>query len=184
MTQTIDSKDMRKDITDDSKDMGKDITAKEEKETMQEISKDISDISIKEPKGILAKETLAQEPQDILIKETSNQEFSIQETPKVKRTPSKTIGQKLREIRINKGLKLQTISERSGIKTPKITFYEMDKGGMPTIPTLLKLARGLDCTIFEIIDEPLGRETSRCINADKCVFYNRELGVKVEFSMV
>ncbi|MDR1150306.1 MAG: helix-turn-helix domain-containing protein [Clostridiales bacterium] len=125
----------------------------------------------------MTEETPIQEPM-------ATGETSTQEIPTVKRTPQITIGQRLREIRKNKGLKLQTISERSGIKIPKLTFYELDKGGMPTIPTLLKLAKGLDCDIFEIIDEPLGRETSKCIHAEKCVFYNRILGVKIEYSMI
>jgi hypothetical protein len=46
---------------------------------------------------------------------------------------------------------------------------------MPTIPTLQNLAKGLDCSIFDIIDEPLGRAQSRCIHAEKCIFYNKKI---------
>ena len=50
----------------------------------------------------------------------------------------------------------------------------MDKG-IPTIPILQKLAKGLDCTIFDIIDEPLGRKKDKCIHSEICPFYQREL---------
>lgn len=87
---------------------------------------------------------------------------------------SKTIGQKLREIRNNLGISAVEVSKKCGIPAQKINFYELDKG-MPTIPTLQKLAKGLDCTIFDIIDEPLGRTQSKCIHADNCMFYNKTI---------
>ena len=84
-----------------------------------------------------------------------------------------TIGQKIREIRQRKGMTLKEVSEKCGIPSTKLNFYELDNG-LPTISTLQKIATGLDCSIFDIIDEPLGREQSRCIHAEKCVFYNKE----------
>lgn len=87
---------------------------------------------------------------------------------------SKTIGQKLREIRENLKLSVAEVSKKSGLPKQKIYYYELDKG-MPTIPTLQKLAKGLDCTIFDIIDEPLGRTQSKCIHADRCIFYNKRI---------
>lgn len=87
---------------------------------------------------------------------------------------AKTIGNRLREIRENLELSVLEISEKSGIPTQRIYFYELDKG-IPTIPTLQKLAKGLGCTIFDIIDEPLGRTQSRCIHSDKCMFYNKRI---------
>ena len=86
----------------------------------------------------------------------------------------KTIGQRLREMRDNLGATTKEISKRCGIPAQKISFYELDKG-LPTIPTLQKLAKGLNCTIFDIIDEPLGRTQSKCIHADRCMFYNKEM---------
>ena len=85
-----------------------------------------------------------------------------------------TIGEKIKEIRQIKGLTLKEVSEKCGIPSSKLTFYETDRG-MPTIPTLQKIAFGLDCTVFDIIDEPLGREQSRCIHAEICPFYNQEV---------
>lgn len=87
---------------------------------------------------------------------------------------SKTIGHRLKEIRENTGISTTEMSKRCGITAQKISFYELDKG-MPTIPTLQKLAKGLDCTIFDIIDEPLGRVKKECIHANKCMFYNKEI---------
>ncbi|GMB10231.1 MAG: helix-turn-helix domain-containing protein [Candidatus Improbicoccus devescovinae] len=85
-----------------------------------------------------------------------------------------TIGEKIKEIRKNKNLAIKQVSEKCGIPGSKITFYETDKG-MPTIPTLQKLAEGLDCSIFDIIEESLGRSRSKCIHAEKCMFYDREV---------
>lgn len=85
-----------------------------------------------------------------------------------------TIGEKIREIRGGKGLTLKEVSKKCGIPASKLTYYETDRG-MPTISTLQKIAIGLDCSIFYIIDEPLGRSQSRCIHAEKCMFYNQEL---------
>lgn len=86
----------------------------------------------------------------------------------------KTIGQRLREIREGLGMTQTKLSKQCGIMQQKINFYELDKG-MPTIPTLQKLAKGLSCTIFDIIDEPLGRADAMCIHAPKCMFYNRKI---------
>ncbi|GMB10603.1 MAG: helix-turn-helix transcriptional regulator [Candidatus Improbicoccus devescovinae] len=84
-----------------------------------------------------------------------------------------TIGQRLKEIRLTKGLTTKIVSEKSGIHMSKIRFYEIGNC-VPTIYTLQKLATGLECTIFDIIDKPLGRDLVRCIHSDRCIFYNKE----------
>ena len=90
---------------------------------------------------------------------------------------------KFRPRRLNPTIKITTaavnktvakVAEDSGIKPQRVSFYEMDKG-VPTIPILLKLAKGLECTIFDIIDEPLGRKADKCIHAEKCVFYQKKI---------
>lgn len=68
-----------------------------------------------------------------------------------------TIGEKLKELRKIADKTVAKVAEDSGILPARVSFYEMDKG-IPTIPILQKLAKGLDCTIFDIIDEPLGRK--------------------------
>lgn len=87
---------------------------------------------------------------------------------------SVTIGEKLRELRGRIGKTVSKVGEDSGIKAQRVSFYEMDKG-IPTIPILQKLAKGLDCTIFDIIDEPLGRKKEKCIHSEICPFYQKEL---------
>lgn len=85
-----------------------------------------------------------------------------------------TIGKKLKELRKIADKTVAKVAEDSGILPARVSFYEMDKG-IPTIPILQKLAKGLDCTIFDIIDEPLGRKKDKCIHSEICPFYQREL---------
>lgn len=63
-----------------------------------------------------------------------------------------TIGEKLRELRKSVGKTVAKVAEDSEILPARVSFYEMDKG-IPTLPILQKLAKGLDCTIFDIIDD-------------------------------
>lgn len=90
----------------------------------------------------------------------------------------KTIGERLRELRKEKNLTLDELSARCGLSSQSISYYELDKG-VDKISVLLALAKGLGCTIFDIIDEPLGRENAMCIHAPKCMFYQRELQEKI-----
>lgn len=85
-----------------------------------------------------------------------------------------TIGQKLKELRKKLKISTQELSARTEIGASQISAYELDKV-VPIISTLQKLAQGLECTIFDIIDEPLGRNQSRCIHSEICSFYNRRL---------
>ena len=84
----------------------------------------------------------------------------------------KTIGQKLNELRKELGITIEELGNRSGISRQQINYYELERG-LPTIPTLQKLAKGLECSVFDIIDEPLGREDGMCIHFRKCMFYNK-----------
>ncbi len=85
-----------------------------------------------------------------------------------------TIGEKLKELRKISEKTVAKVADDSGILPARVSFYEMDKG-IPTIQILQKLAKGLDCTIFDIIDEPLGRKKDKCIHSKICPFYQREL---------
>ena len=84
-----------------------------------------------------------------------------------------TIGEKLKELRKSARKTVAKVAEDSGILPARVSFYEMDKG-IPTIPILQKLAKGLDCTIFDIIDEPLGRKKEKCIHSGICPFYQKK----------
>lgn len=46
---------------------------------------------------------------------------------------------------------------------------------MPTIPMLQKLAKGLDCTIFDIIDEPLGQKKTSVFTRKFALFIKKFL---------
>ncbi len=87
-----------------------------------------------------------------------------------------TIGQKLKELRKKLKISTQELSARTEIGASQINSYELDKV-VPTISTLQKLAQGLECTIFDIIDEPLVRNQSRCIYSEICPFYNIPLQI-------
>jgi len=85
-----------------------------------------------------------------------------------------TIGEKLKELRKAVGKTVAEVGDDSGIKPQRVSFYEMDNG-IPTIPILQKLAKGLECTIFDIIYEPLGRKKEMCIHSEICPFYQKKI---------
>jgi len=84
------------------------------------------------------------------------------------------IGQKLKELRAATNKTVAEVAKDSGIFPARVSFYEMDRG-IPTISILQKLAKGLNCTIFDIIDEPLGRKKDKCIHSEICPFYQKIL---------
>lgn len=98
-------------------------------------------------------------------------EFEALEMSKMPKEIQITIGQKLKELRKKPKMSTQELSARTEIGASQINSYERDRV-VPTISTLQKLAEGLECTIFDIIDEPLGRNQSRCIHSEICPFYN------------
>lgn len=59
---------------------------------------------------------------------------------------------KLRQVRMNKGLTQVELSKKSGVSRSKISQYE--SGQMfPRVPTLLKLAHALDCTMDDLVEQ-------------------------------
>ena len=59
---------------------------------------------------------------------------------------------KLRQVRTEKGLTQVELSRKSGVSRSKISQYE--SGQMfPQIPTLLKLAKVLDCTLNDLVEQ-------------------------------
>ncbi len=59
---------------------------------------------------------------------------------------------KLRQVRTEKGLTQAELSKRSGVSRSKISQYE--SGQMfPQVPTLLKLANALDCTMNDLVEQ-------------------------------
>lgn len=86
----------------------------------------------------------------------------------------KTVGKRLRELRESLGMSEEDLAKKAGMTKQRVNYFELDKG-LPTIPTIQKLAKGLGCTIFDIIDEPFGRKEAMCIHATTCMFYNRKM---------
>lgn len=100
-------------------------------------------------------------------------EFEVLEVNKMAEETRVTIGQKLKELRKKLKISTQELSARTEIGASQINSYELDRV-VPTISTLKKLAEGLECTIFDIIDEPLERNQSRCIHSEICPFYQKQ----------
>ena len=63
-----------------------------------------------------------------------------------------SIGPKIRQLRRQKNLSLQQLSERSGLSTA--TIHKIEHSGMtPTVATLMKLAAALNRSVAYFIDE-------------------------------
>jgi transcriptional regulator with XRE-family HTH domain len=63
-----------------------------------------------------------------------------------------SIGPKLRDLRLQRGLSLQQLAERADVSAAAI--HKIEKSGMvPTITTLLKLAGALNRSISYFVDE-------------------------------
>jgi transcriptional regulator with XRE-family HTH domain len=63
-----------------------------------------------------------------------------------------SIGPKLRELRLQRGLSLQQLAERADVSAAAI--HKIEKSGMvPTITTLLKLAGALNRSVSYFVDE-------------------------------
>lgn len=59
---------------------------------------------------------------------------------------------KLRQVRTEKGLTQAELSKKSGVSRSKISQYE--SGQMfPQVPTLLKLANALGCTMNDLVEQ-------------------------------
>lgn len=92
-----------------------------------------------------------------------------------------TIGEKIKQLRLARGLDMVMLGNASGLPKQKIWQLEHGYCEYPAIPTLIKIAKGLGCTVVDIISEPLGIESSKfkstdypCENADKCPFFKKK----------
>ncbi len=92
-----------------------------------------------------------------------------------------TIGQKIKQIREDKGLTLAEVAFVADITRQRLSAIENDTSGCPAIPTLQRIAKGLHCSVIDIIAEPLGEEykleikkkdcSLPCEYAHECCFY-------------
>jgi transcriptional regulator with XRE-family HTH domain len=89
-----------------------------------------------------------------------------------------SIGPKLRELRLQRGLSLQQLAERADVSAAAI--HKIEKSGMvPTITTLLKLAGALNRSISYFVDEETEQNgPAYLIRADeRRIVYTSHLGI-------
>ena len=89
-----------------------------------------------------------------------------------------SIGPKLRELRLQRGLSLQQLAERSDVSAAAI--HKIEKSGMvPTITTLLKLAGALNRSISYFVDEETEQNGPAYLTTadERRIVYTSHLGI-------
>ena len=89
-----------------------------------------------------------------------------------------SIGPKLRELRLQRGLSLQQLAERADVSAAAI--HKIEKSGMvPTITTLLKLAGALNRSISYFVDEETEQNGPAYLTQadDRRIVYTSHLGI-------
>src|SRR5688500_20292884 len=88
-----------------------------------------------------------------------------------------SIGPKLRDLRLQRGLSLQQLAERADVSAAAI--HKIEKSGMvPTITTLLKLAGALNRSISYFVDEETEQNVPAYLTSsdDRRIVYSSILG--------
>lgn len=80
------------------------------------------------------------------------------------------IGRKIKEIRLSRGLSQKELGALAGITMQRVHSLEIGEM-LPRLTTLVKIAEGLDISVFEMLDEPLGRTCKACANSPTCPFF-------------
>lgn len=62
-----------------------------------------------------------------------------------------TLGEKIRKLRIEKRLRIWQLAEKIGCGTPHLSDIERGRR-LPSLPTLLSIAKGLKMTVSELIE--------------------------------
>ena len=89
-----------------------------------------------------------------------------------------SIGPKLRDLRLQRGLSLQQLAERADVSAAAI--HKIEKSGMvPTITTLLKLAGALNRSISYFVDEETEQNGPAYLTQadDRRIVYTSHLGI-------
>lgn len=60
-------------------------------------------------------------------------------------------GEELRALRVTAGMDLQTLARRSGVSASYLSRLEAGKRGIPTLTVLIRLARGLDAPLSDLL---------------------------------
>lgn len=80
------------------------------------------------------------------------------------------IGHKIKELRLQRDLSQERFGEIFGMTAQRIHSIEAGEK-FPRLTTLVKIADGLGISVFEILDEPLGRKCTACANSPTCPFF-------------
>jgi transcriptional regulator with XRE-family HTH domain len=89
-----------------------------------------------------------------------------------------SIGPKLRELRLQRGLSLQQLAERADVSAAAI--HKIEKSGMvPTITTLLKVAGALNRSISYFVDEETEQNGPAYLTSadDRRIVYTSHVGI-------
>ena len=79
------------------------------------------------------------------------------------------IANKIKKLRTAKGLSMSQLGKLCGITAQRVNALELGNK-IPRLNTLIKVADGLGISIFDILDEPLGRDDI-CANAANCPYF-------------
>jgi transcriptional regulator with XRE-family HTH domain len=89
-----------------------------------------------------------------------------------------SIGPKLRELRVQRGMSLQQLAAQSDVSAAAI--HKIERGGMvPTITTLLKIAAAFNRPVSYFVEEPLGenRPVAHIRRDDRSPIYTAHSGI-------
>jgi transcriptional regulator with XRE-family HTH domain len=89
-----------------------------------------------------------------------------------------SIGPKLRELRVQRGMSLQQLAAQSDVSAAAI--HKIERGGMvPTITTLLKIAAAFNRPVSYFVEEPVGgnRPVAHIRSDDRSPIYTAHSGI-------
>jgi transcriptional regulator with XRE-family HTH domain len=89
-----------------------------------------------------------------------------------------SIGPKLRELRVQRGMSLQQLAAQSDVSAAAI--HKIERGGMvPTITTLLKIAGAFNRPVSYFVEEPVGanRPVAHIRSDDRSPIYTAHSGI-------
>jgi DNA-binding transcriptional MerR regulator/quercetin dioxygenase-like cupin family protein len=88
------------------------------------------------------------------------------------------LGNKLRQLRLTRGLKLHEVASRAGISTGFLSAVERSRAN-PSVATIHRLAGVLGVNVHQLFDHE--RATKRVVRRKERRVYNPQPGVRVEF---
>lgn len=62
-----------------------------------------------------------------------------------------SFGKNVRRLRENQGLQQKELARKLGVKQSALSSWERDRSGLPETPTLLRFAKGLGCSVDDLL---------------------------------